>query len=310
MNKSKCPVCGSKHTIKYGVRNGIQTYKCADCGNRFRNSRLPSDMELWKMYQENKQTVAELASSLRTSPSTIKRRLRNIAIEWEQPPLSGHGFVHLDATYWGRNSGVLAALDSQTGKILYLAFIRHERVSNYQNAVTSIENRGYKIDGMIIDGHQSLFMQFSKYKIQMCQFHMKQIVKRYITLNPRLLASRALNDIAKKLTSSQKDDFIHMYTEWKETWKETLNKRSQLKTGKTRYRHRRLRSAVRSLDFYMPYLFTYQEKGCEGMPNTNNKLEGTFTDLKKNLNNHSGMIEENRKRFICGFFLALIKPLA
>ncbi len=99
MNKSKCPVCGSKHTIKYGARTGIQTYKCADCGYRFRNSRLPSDMELWKMYQENKQTVAELASSLRTSPSIIKRRLRNIAIEWEQPPLSGHGFVHLDATY-------------------------------------------------------------------------------------------------------------------------------------------------------------------------------------------------------------------
>ena len=114
----------------------------------------------------------------------------------------------------------------------------------------------------------------------------------------------------KNLTSLQKDDFIQKYTEWKETWKETLNKRSQLKNGKTRYRHRRLRSAVRSLDFYMPYLFTCQEKGCEGMPNTNNKLEGTFTDLKKNLNNHSGMNEENRKRFIRGFFLALIKPLA
>ena len=46
------------------------------------------------------------------------------------------------------------------------------------------------------------------------------------------------------------------------------------------------------------------------MPNTNNKLEGTFTDLKKNLNNHSGMNHENRKRFICGLFLASIKPLA
>lgn len=72
------------------------------------------------MYHDNKQTVAELATSLRTSPSTIKRRLRTIAIEWEQSPLSGHGFVLLDATYWGRNSGILAALDSQTGKILYL----------------------------------------------------------------------------------------------------------------------------------------------------------------------------------------------
>lgn len=74
----------------------------------------------------------------------------------------------------------------------------------------------------------------------------------------------------------QKSDFMKEYTAWKETWKETLDKRSQLKNGKTRYRHRRLRSAVRSIDFYLPYLFTYQEKECEDMPNTNNKLEGTF----------------------------------
>lgn len=306
MNKSKCPVCGSKHTIRYGIHKGVQTYKCADCGYRFRNSKLPSDLELWKMYQENKQTIAELATSLGTSPSTIKRRLCYIVIEWEQPPLDGHGFVHLDATYWGRNNGVLVALDSQTGKILYLAFIKHECASNYQDAVTSIEKRGYQIDGIIIDGLQTLFTQFSAYKIQMCQFHMKQIVKRYLTQNPRLLASRALNDLMKNLTSVQKDDFIKEYTEWKETWKKTLNKRSQLKNGKTRYRHRRLRSAVRGIDFYLPYLFTYQGKDCEGMPNTNNKLEGIFTDLKKNLNNHSGMNRENRKRFICGFFLALI----
>ena len=183
-------------------------------------------------------------------------------------------------------------------------------MSDYQDAVTNIENRGYKIDGIIIDGLQTLFTIFSSYKIQMCQFHMKQIVKRYLTLNPRLLASRALNDIMKNLTSKQKSDFMKEYATWKEKWKETLDKRSQLKNGKTRYRHRRLRSAVRSIDFYLPYLFTYQENGCEGMPNTNNKLEGTFTDLKKNLNNHSGMNAENRKRFICGFFMALIKPLA
>ncbi len=305
MNKSKCPVCGSRHTVKYGARYGVQTYKCMDCGHRFRNSKLPSDVELWKMYQENKQTVAELANSLGTSPSTIKRRLRNIVIEWEQPVLVGHGFVHLDATYWGRNDGVLVALDSQTGMILYLAFIKHERASDYLDAIASIEERGYQVDGIVIDGLQTLFSQFSAYRIQMCQFHMKQIVKRYLTLNPRLLASRALNDIMRNMTSMQKDDFLKEYTEWKETWKLTLDKRSLLKNGKTRYRHRRLRSAMRSLDFYLPYLFTYQEDGCEGMPNTNNKLEGTFTDLKKNLNNHSGMNEENRKRFICGFFLAL-----
>ncbi len=87
MNKSKCPVCGSTHTVKYGVRNGVQTYKCANCGYRFRNSKLPSDLELWRLYQENKQTVAELAESLGTSASTIKRRLQNIVIEWGKPAI-------------------------------------------------------------------------------------------------------------------------------------------------------------------------------------------------------------------------------
>lgn len=304
MNKSKCPVCGSRHTVKKGVRKSVQTYICKDCGYQFRNSKLPSDLDLWELYQENKQTFAELAASLGTSPSTIKRRLRNVVIKWSQPSLSGSGFVHIDATYWGRNSGVIVAQDSKTKQMLYLSLIKHERLSDYQDAVTSIEERGYKINGIIIDGLQHLFSLFSAYKFQMCQFHMKQIVRRYITQNPKLLSARALNVIINNLTTKSKDDFVREYKSWKEEWKDTLNKRSQLINGKTRYRHRRLRAAMHSLDFYLPYLFTYQEDGCEGMPNTNNQLEGTFTDLKKNLNNHSGMSEENRKRFICGFFLA------
>ena len=67
---------------------------------------------------------------------------------------------------------------------------------------------------------------------------------------------------------------------------------------------------MNSLNFYLPYLFTYQLDVCKGMPNTNNKIEGSFTDLKKNLNNHSGLTMENRKRFISGFFLALTETKA
>lgn len=74
---------------------------------------------------------------------------------------------------------------------------------------------------------------------------------------------------------------------------------------KKNYTHKRLRSAMHSLDFYMPYLFTFQKGSCEGMPNTNNKIEGTFTNLKKRLNVNSGMTEMSRKRLISEFFLAL-----
>lgn len=177
-------------------------------------------------------------------------------------------------------------------------------------AIDSIKKRRYIIKGIIIDGKQSLFKVFASYKIQMSQYHMKQIVRRYLTLHPKLKASRALKELVDKLTVMSKASFIDSYCMWKEEWRDTLLKRSHLKNGQTPFRHRNLRAAMHSLDFYLPYLFTYQEPECEGMPNTNNKIEGTFTDLKRNLNNHSGMSLINRKRFISGFFLALVKALS
>lgn len=311
MNKSKCPVCGSLHTKKNGTRNGSQLYKCIDCGYQFRNSKLPSEDTLWRLYQDNKQTVSELSEMFGTSESTIKRLLANIKKEWVQPKLSGcSGYVHLDATYWGHNWGVMLALDEESGYPLYVEFIKSETNMDYTNAIHSLEERGYVIKGLIIDGKQSLFGMFSDYKIQMCQFHMKQIIKRYLTQNPRLKAARALKELMASLTSSNGEKFKAEYQLWKERWSNTLSKRSLLKSGKSQYTHKRLRSAMHSLDFYMPYLFTYQDPECKGMPNTNNKIEGTFTDLKKNLNNHSGMSIENRKRFICGFFLELAASLS
>ena len=186
-----------------------------------------------------------------------------------------------------------------------MAFIAHERVQDYVNAVRSIEERGYTIKGVVIDGMKSLFNELSSYKIQMCQYHMIQIVRRYLTRHPRLLAARELKALVDNIANEDGTEFENKYRHWKSQWVDMLNRRSTLKSGKTRFTHRRLRSAMHSVDFYLPYLFTYQLPECDGMPNTNNKIEGTFTDLKKNLNNHSGMSTQNRKRFISGFFLAL-----
>ena len=305
MYKQRCPVCKGTHTVKNGRRKGAQLYICKDCGYQFRSCHEVSPEDLWSSYQDGKQTVSELAVAHGVSPSTIKRRLREVEKEWVQPVLSGSGFVHMDTTYWGHNWGVLLALDEATGRPLYLAFIKHEKIQDYINAVRSIERRGYLIRGIVIDGMKSLFEELASYKIQMCQFHMKQIVRRYLTRHPKLLAARELNDLVGNLTKEKRDGFERRFQQWKAKWTGTLDKRSFLKSGKTQFTHRRLRSAMRSVEFYLPYLFTYQMPECSGMPNTNNKIEGTFTDLKKNLNNHSGMSEENRKRFISGFFLAL-----
>ena len=305
----RCLVCGSTHTKKNGVRRRVQLYKCQDCGYQFRGRVEVSEDVLWNAYLQEKQTISELSGRYGMSVSTIKRRLQGIRREWVQPSLSGEGFVHLDVTYWGRSFGVLLALDSRTGIPLYMAFVRSETVKDYVDAVSSMEERDYSIRGLIIDGKQSLFRTFSEYRVQMCQFHMQQIVRRYLTLSPRILASRELKDLVGRLHKADEADFKRDYQEWKEKWEDTIGHKSLHKDGKRHYTHQRLRAAMNSLNFYLPYLFTYQREDCKGMPYTNNKIEGTFTDLKKNLNNHNGLTIENRKRFISGFLLALAESL-
>ena len=97
--------------------------------------------------------------------------------------------------------------------------------------------------------------------------------------------------------------FKSEFEQWKMRWKEFLAEKSTNPvTGRTIYTHQRLRSAMVTISFYMKWLFTFES--VDGMPNTNNLIEGTFTDLKKNLRNHPGMTARNRKRFMNGFFLA------
>ena len=304
MNKKKCPLCGAVKTKKNGTRKGVQWYKCLICQHQFRSSVPLSTTEMWNAYQNGKQTISQLAEHNHLSTSSIKRRLRKIECIWTQPDLIGQmGYVHLDVTYWGHNWGVILALDETTNKPLYVAFVKSETTQDYRTAIDSITTAGYTIRGIIIDGKKALFKEFEKHPIQMCQFHILQIVRRYLTNNPKMKASVDLMLLMRKMRHQTKEGFEAEYAAWKRQYTEFLNKRVTHKDGRICYLHRKVRTVVRSIDFYLPYLFTFQRHEYEGMPNTNNKIEGTFTDLKKSLNNHTGMSQQNRKRFISGFFL-------
>ena len=304
MNRKSCPQCGSSKTKKNGTRNDVQLYKCLECKHQFRSGNLVHSNVIWNDYQNHKQTIQQLAELNHLSSSSIKRKLSKLELNWQQPDLSGQsGYVHLDVTYWGHNWGVLLALDDATSKPLYLSFIKNETTQDYRDAIDQITKAGYTIKGLVVDGKKALFKEFDKYPIQMCQFHVTQIVRRYLTNNPKMKASIDLILLIRRLKYFSKEDFETQYTAWKEQYDEFLNKRITHKNGKVCYLHRRVRTVMHSIDFYLPHLFTFLRPECSGMPSTNNKIEGTFSDLKKLLNNHHGMSKKNRKRFIIGFFL-------
>lgn len=89
---------------------------------------------------------------------------------------------------------------------------------------------------------------FSAYKVQMYQFHQIQIVKRYFTNRPELEASQELLLIVKQLCRTDKESFVGAFEEWIDKWSDFIKERSKdPKTGKSYYKHRKLRSAYLSL---------------------------------------------------------------
>ncbi len=140
MNKKKCPYCGSLVTKRNSTRNGVQLYKCQACGKQFRSGERMSDEEIRFLYQERKQTLAEIAFVAGVSRMTVHRKLKTLKIEWKQPELQGlSGYVHLDTTYWGRNWGVLLGWDDASSRPLYMAFVKSETNEGYASANSTIE---------------------------------------------------------------------------------------------------------------------------------------------------------------------------
>ena len=91
-----------------------------------------------------------------------------------------------------------------------------------QAAFDSITFRGYKIKGIVVNGRLSLFKMLPDVPVQMCQFHMIQIVRRYITLNPKMHVCRELRDIVNKIYSVSYVDFKSAYEAWRAKWKSTI----------------------------------------------------------------------------------------
>ncbi len=68
-----------------------------------------------------------------------------------------------------------------------------------------------------------------------------------------------------------------------------------------RWKHGRLRSAIRSLKDNLEYLFTQERYPELNIPNTTNSCEGSFGHWKSKVKLHRGISTERRKQMISKF---------
>jgi hypothetical protein len=210
----------------------------------------------------------------------------------------------MDTTYFGRDFGVMV-FKSTEGQHLYWKFLKYETIAGYVEGLNHLKAQGIKIKGIVCDGRKGLFKALQNYPIQMCQFHQVAIVTRYITRKPKVQASVEIKELMHLLPQTDKESFLGALDDWYAKWESYVNERAiNPETGKSRYVHKRLRSAYRSLERNKVHLFTWYDNMELGLPNTNNQIEGTFTNLKNKLRNHNGLSRKRKEKFINGFLQA------
>ncbi len=160
------------------------------------------------------------------------------------------------------------------------------------------------IRAIICDGRKGLFSLFGDIPIQMCNFHQVAIIRRYLTKNPKMQASKELWSLVLLLAKTDKESFEGGLDDWHKRWEYFLNEKKIDAKGKNRYIHKKLRSAYRSLKTNLPWLFTWYKNLELNIPNTTNAIDGHFSDLKNKLRNHNGLSEERKRKFIDEFFKA------
>jgi hypothetical protein len=131
----------------------------------------------------------------------------------------------------------------------------------------------------------------------MCQFHQKQIVRRYLTNRPKTEAGQMLKEIVRLLPKMDDILFEFLLDFWYERYESFIKEKTvNPVTKRWFYTHKRLRSAYRSLRNNFPYLFTFLK--IENMPNTINSLDGFFGHLKDAVSIHRGLKLHRKTKLI------------
>ena len=239
-----------------------------------------------------------MAAKYKRGKNWIRAHLLNVPVK-KQRHVPRPIVAVADVTFFKRDFGVCVIRAPHLKKNLYAQEVQTESVDAYRQGRINLEELGYTIKAIVLDGRPGVRQLFSDVPIQMCHFHQKQIITRYLTNNPKLEAGLELKKITATLCKTNERDFTSALDGWHQKWSLFLKERTtDPLAGKWFYTHKRLRSAYRSLKINLPYLFTYQKYSELNIPNTTNSLDGCFAYLKELVRVHRGANKTLKRKII------------
>lgn len=278
----------------------MQRYKCLICLRLFQSSRRKNNQlkDLWKDYIWKKQSLADLAEKTKHSHIWVRKQLDAVSapvVDLKPHPV----IIATDTTFWGRHYGVCVFRIPDEKENIWWNEVPSEKMAHYQYGRKILEESGWTFLGAVVDGRRGLTTVFKDIPVQICQFHQMKQVTKYLTRRPENLAGQELRLISLSLSKVTECSFTKNLKEWFKKWEEFINEKTYITGTKHWYHtHKNVRSAYKSLEKNLPFLFTYLKYPELHLPNTTNCLDGSFSHLKAKLEVHRGLRKDRRYKII------------
>jgi len=204
-----------------------------------------------------------------------------------------------DTTFWGRSYGVCVFRSWSLKRNIWWNEVSGEKVAHYRYGRKILEERGWTFQAVVVDGRRGLATVFQDIPTQICHFHQMKTVTKYLTRRPETPAGQELRSIMLTLTKSSEREFAGLLSSWHKQWRDFISEKTEvLGTKHWYYTHKKIRSAYKSLETNLPFLFTYQKYPKLNIPNTTNTIDGYFASVKKKVAAHHGLRKDRRYRVI------------
>ncbi len=154
----------------------------------------------------------------------------------------------IDTTYYGRKYGIMVFRSYELKENLLWKEVKWETLQAYKDGIKYLQDQWWTIKAIVCDGKKWLL--WLDMPVQMCIFHQKQIMKRYITQNAKLEANKELKDISSLIWWIKKSTIFEWLDDRYRRYKYFLWE----KNDNGNYIHTRTRKAYRSIKHNLQYL--------------------------------------------------------
>jgi len=255
----------------------------------------------YKAYSRGRQTLCDLSKSTGKSISTLRRAFDRLTPSSPPLPIPAEPVsLTFDGTFFGRGCGLL--IYRAQGRNIHWQEIVSERICDIEAGLLHLKAQGWMFSSVTIDGRKGVISLvnrlFPEAPVQLCLFHQKAIIRRYLTSHPKTLCGKELRALVAFLGFISEENFMDCLNDLRNRYADFLKERNEL----NQFKHRRLRSALRSLRSNAPFLFTHQHYPERNIPRTTNSCDGSFAHWKNKVKIHRGLKRERRAKMI-GFLL-------